>query len=558
MTAIRMPKWTLTAGLLLAATYLFAPLAPAPALAAKVLTMPVGASAQGNADLGNLDPRTFLSTDHAAVQTAFLDSLVRVYKNEVVPAAAESWEVSDDGITYTFHLRDAKWSDGVPVTADDFVQAFVRMFQIAPASAIYDDILNGAELRAGTATPDDLGVKAPDDKTVVITLRAPAPYFLGLISSHFAAPGRADLVEKFGDAYGADVASLPSNGPFILTEWSHGDRIVLKKNPDYWNADAIKLDEVDFLVVPNESTKRNMFDNGDLDIFIPVTEDEVAAYDEAGVLLRYEKGGVRDVQINRHGQGDPIKAKLLSDPNFMKAISYAFDRQGFVDNVLKGNAIPATVQTPAATSVSGLQGKTWGDVSPNFGVYHPTAADTAKSKEYLAVALANAGLSSVDEVPELDLLTSQDPQDPKVVTPYLLSVLADMGLKVNLVQATGNQFYNYLYKPALEYDLAVAGWGPDFDDPITYMGYWNSGSMDMGVTYENADFDKLLIDANLQTDPEKRAAILVDAEAMFSDNGPCIPLLHWKGNVAIAPRVTGVVTSTFLVAINYLYADIVE
>ena len=158
----------------------------------------------------------------------------------------------------------------------------------------------------------------------------------------------------------------------------------------------------------------------------------------------------------------------------MKAISYAFDRQAFVDNVLKGNAIPATVQAPAATAVSGINGKTWGDISPNFGVYHPEKADAEKSKAYLDKALKNAGLASVSEIPEFDLLTREDPQDPKVVTPYFLSVLTNLGLKVNLVQATGNQFWTTLYKPSLGYDFAVAGWGPDYDDPITYMGYWNS------------------------------------------------------------------------------------
>ena len=107
-------------------------------------------------------------------------------------------------------------------------------------------------------------------------------------------------------------------------------------------------------------------------------------------------------------QEDPIKAKLLSDPNFMKAISYAVDRQAFVDNVLKGNAIPATVQAPAATAVSGINGKNWGDISPNFGVYHPESADPEKSKAYLAKALENAGLSSVDEIPEFVLLTRED------------------------------------------------------------------------------------------------------------------------------------------------------
>ena len=148
------------------------------------------------------------TTSHGEVQLGFLDPLVRSYGTDVVPGAAEKWEISGDGVTYTFHLRDAKWSDGVDVTADDFVQAFVRMFQSAPASAIYDDILNGAALRGGTAKPEDLGVKAPDPKTVVFTLRAPAPYFLGLLTSHFAGPGRADMIEEMMNLVGLDGEHL--------------------------------------------------------------------------------------------------------------------------------------------------------------------------------------------------------------------------------------------------------------------------------------------------------------------------------------------------------------
>jgi len=414
------------------------------------------------------------------------------------------------------------------------------------------------QLRGGKASPDDLGVKGPDDKTVVFTLRSPAPYFLSLLASHFGTPGRADLVKKFGDAYGASVESLPSNGPFILTQWENENKVVLKKNPNYWNAKNIHLDEVDWLVVPDATTRRNMFDNGDLDSYTPVTEDEAAAYEKKGLLVRFARGRERDIQLNRHGQNNPIKAKLLSDPKFMKAISYAFDRKAFADKVLKGGALPATVQTPSGTAVSGIAGKTWGDISPNLGVYHPETADLIKSKEFLTKALTNAGLSSVQEVPQLDLLTRDDPQDPKAITPYLLSVLNGMGLKVNVVQATGDQFWNTLYKPALGYDLAVTGWSADFNDPITYMGYWASSSMDHGVTYENPDFDAFLIAANKEIEPEKRAQILAKAEAMFSDSAPCIPLLHMRGAVAVQSRVKGITFSSFQAPINYYTADIVR
>jgi len=506
--------------------------------------------------LDNLDPRVLLSTAHAVVQYGIFESLVRTHDGDLLTGMAESWEISDDGMTYTFHLRDAKWSDGKPVTAGDFVHAFVRMFEICPASSIFDDIKNGAQLRAGEVSPDQLGVQAPDDKTVVITLKNPVPYFMGLIGLHLGSPGREDLAKKFGDGYGATAESLASCGPFILKEWKHEDKIVMEKNPDYWNADKIKLDKVVVYILPAEQTQRNMFDNGEIDYYIPRSEAEAAEYEAKGMLIRYTRGGIRDLHINKHGQNDPVKSKILGNPNFMKAISYAIDRQGYIDNVLQGNGIPATVQTPPVHTI--YPGKTWGEVSTNYGKYHPETADLAKSKEYMDKVLEDMGYSSVDELPEFDFLTSVDPEDPKDISAYLLSVFSDMGLKINVVYATGKQFYNNLYKPALAYDFARAGWGPDYDDPHTYMGYWTSSSMDMGVTFENPEFDELLDKANKETDLVKRAEILNQAEALFSDIAPCIPLMWFKGAVAVQPWVKGLTTAISGLAIDYIYADIVK
>ncbi len=516
----------------------------------KVLTMAV----PGDAALDNLDPRVLLTTNHQQVQIALFDSLVRSKGPDIVPAAAESWEISPDGKTYTFHLRAAKWSDGKPVTGQDFVDAFVRMFTTSGASSIYDAIQNGAEVRGKKADPSTLGVKAPDDKTVVFTLTSPTPYFLGLLTSSYSAPSRADLVAKFGDAYGASAESLAYNGPFVLAEWSNQDKLVLKKNPAYWDAANVKLDEIVFLLIPEPSTQRNLFDSGELDVYTPQTEAEAKDYEAKGELLRYNKGGMRSITLNHQGQGDATKAKLLSDPNFMKWISNTIDRQGFVDKVLEGNGIPATVQTPSSTTV--YPGTTWGEVTPNIGKYHPLAPDAAKAEEYKAKTLADMGVSSVDDLPALSVLTSEDPQNPKLVTPYIFSVLTQMGLKVTLNQQTGNQFWNTLLAPALDFDLAIAGWGPDYDDPYTYMQYWQSSSTDMGTTFNNADYDKLLQRANNETDLKKRAEILAQAEALFGDIGTAIPIIHYKGSVAVQPHVKNMLTSSFGAALNYIWVDI--
>src|SRR4029079_8297145 len=129
--------------------------------------------------------------------------------------------------------------------------------------------------------------------------------------------------------------------------------------------------------------------------------------------------------------------------------------------------------------------------------------------------------------PPLDLLTSEDPANPKLVTPYVQSVLSEMGFKVNLIQANGNNYGNPFLEPALGFDLCIAGWGPDFDDPATYMGYWASSSKDMGATFDNADFDALLVKANATVDLKARADVLAQAEALFADIGPAIPIIHY-------------------------------
>jgi len=504
--------------------------------------------------LDNLDPGVLISLGHKAVQSAIFEPLVRIRSGNVFPGMAETWEISDDGMTYTFHLRDAKWSDGKPVTAGDFVHAFVRMFEICAASQNLDDIKNGAQLRAGEVPPEQLGVQAPDDKTVVFTLKNPAPYFMGVMD-YYSYPGREDLVKKFGDGYGATVESLASCGPFILKEWKHEDKLVLEKNLDYWNADEIKLDKVILYVLPAAQTRRNMFDIGDIAFYKPVSETEAAEYEAKGLLLRYEMALTRYIALNRHGQNDPVKAKILGNPNFMKAISYALDRQGFIDNVLLGNGVPATVQVPPGIMV--YPGKTWGEVSTNYGKNHPVTVDLAKSKKYMDKVLEDMGYSSVDQFPTFDFLTGQSVENPKSIAAYWLSVFTDIGLKINVIHKTGNQYWNSLYKPALAYDFARCSWGAPYDDPNTFMWYWNSESTDMGVTFENPEYDALLYKANKETDLVKRAQILNQAEALFSDIAPCIPFMNDKGAVAVQPWVKGLAGNMFG-EIEYIYSDIVK
>jgi len=515
----------------------------------KVLRIPISYG------LDNLDPRTRVAQNYAVVQTAIFEPLVRIHNGNVLPGMAKTWEISDDGTIYTFHLRDARWSDGKEVTAGDFVRAFVRLFQVHQASQNLDDIKNGAQLRAGKVPPEQLGVQAPDDKTLVITTKNPVPYFMGLMY-YYGYPGRQDLRKKFGDGYGVTVESLAYCGPFILKEFKHESRMVLEKNPDYWNADKIKLDKVVIYVLPDPQTRRNMFDRGEIDYFIPTTENEALEYESKGMLMRYGGGTVYYIALNRHGQNDPVKAKILGNPNFMKAVSYAIDRRGYIDNVLQGNGVPATVQVPPGIGI--YPGKTWGDVSKNYGKYHAETADLAKSKAYMDKVLEDMGYSTVGQFPKFDFLTRESAQDPRSMSAYLLSVFSDIGLKIDYLQTTQKQYYMNLYKPALAYDFAMSSWSGAYDDPNTFMWYWNSKSLDMGVTFENPEYDAFMVAANKEIDLVKRAQILNQAEALFADIAPCIPFIYNKGEVVVQKWVKGLTTASSGLNIDYIYSNIVK
>ena len=506
------------------------------------------------AGMDNLDPRVYMANQNV-VQTSIFEPLVRIRNGDVFPGLAETWEISDDGLTYTFHLRDAKWSDGKPITAGDFVHAFVRMFEICPASQNLDTIENGPELRAGECSPEQLGAKALDDKTLVMTLRGPTPYFLSQMD-YYGYPGREDLVEKYGDEYGASVETLASCGPFILKEWMHEDKLILEKNPDYWNKDEIKLDKIIVYILPEHQTRRNMFDNGEIDYYLPISNTEGLEYKDKGMLTTIDKALVRDITINKHGQNDPVKAAILSNNNFKKAISYALDRQGFIEQVLGGKGSPATVHAPPAVSI--YPGTTWAEESTNIGKYHPVTADLAKSKEYMDKALEELGYTSVDEFPEFDFLTSESFDDPKALTPYWVSVMMDLGLKIKVKPATGADFWNALYKPALAFDFARSGWGGAYDDPMTFMWYWNSESKDKGVTFESKEYDAFLEKANQERDVKKRAGYINQAETLFADTAPSIPFMYDKLYLAVQLWVKGIETSTYGLCYKHIYADIVK
>lgn len=270
-------------------------------------------------DIPNFDPQLANSMVNQTVGTTIMEGLVRIREGKIVPGAAEKWDVSEDGTAYTFHLRDSKWSDGQPVTANDFEYAIKRLCDpktAAPYAYASFYIQNGEEINSGKIKDlDQLGVKALDDKTLEIKLKAPGPYILSVLAGVNFCPVRKDIIEKYGKDFAAAPDKMIYNGPFTMTNWTRQKEVDLARNPDYWDAKEIKLDEVNILQVATGQTMVNMYESGDTDMLDLVS----AAYDKYKKdskqnVLYYDTGSVEYITFNAKSSNP-----LVTNVNFRKA-----------------------------------------------------------------------------------------------------------------------------------------------------------------------------------------------------------------------------------------------
>ena len=272
-------------------------------------------------DLPSMDPQNSNSISCATAEICTYAMLTRNVEVQIKPDAAESWDVSDDGLTYTFHLRDGlKWSDGEDVKAGDYVYGIQRLMDPEMASdyAFIGYILkNGAEVNSGSVPVDELGVSAPDDKTVVIELAHPATYFLSMAAMATFGPTRKDYVEKYGKEYAADPEKSVYNGPFKMTEWKHGDEMILSKNENYWDADSIKLDEICVKTVADAKTAVAMWEQGEVDITVVPTE----MTDQYTENTEFYYTGADDYIMLNMSEDRP-----LANKNLRFALNYAINR----------------------------------------------------------------------------------------------------------------------------------------------------------------------------------------------------------------------------------------
>lgn len=486
---------------------------------------------------------------------ALTDGLMGLDKEgKTVNALADSYEVSDDNLTYTFKLKDAKWSNGDAVTANDFVYSWRRIIKNSGNYAYMmgsdgAGVKNADEIMAKQAegkdlTDDDLatlGITAKDDKTLVIELTNPCPYFLDLMTFPCYYPQNQKFVEEKGDDYAKTPENTISNGAFTLKSWTIGTEAVFEKNADYYNANEVKIDTLIMKLVQDPKTAAMAFDNGDND-YCTINSELVDKYSSNEAYKQISEGYLFYLQLNFNNEN-------IANANLRKALSAAINRDDFTSKILKDGSTSARGFVPTGLS-TGPDGKDFRDTAETFTEY-----DTTKAQEYLDAALKELGTDNVT----IELLYGTDESPMDQMAEYLENAFSKLnGLTVKMVSTTKNdRIYNR--QKNREFQVALTRWGPDYADPTTYLNLLLTGNQNNYGDYSNKDFDAKMSEAKTNVnDPDARWAALVAAEKIAMEDVAYIPVFE-KGSAALRNKaVSGLVHKAVGVPYTFNYVEIAE
>ena len=457
-------------------------------------------------------------------------------KGKTVPALAKNWDVSADGKTYTFHLKDAKWSNGDEVTANDFVYSWKKIIKNAGTYAymLGDDgasVKNASQLidlgpKATDEQMNTLGVKAADDKTLVVELNNKVPYFTDLMAFPCYFPQNEKFVEKCGKNYGTKPEYTLSNGAYKMTKWVKGNKATFTKNDKYYDAKTVATKNLEMYLVQDPKTAAQNFDNGKVD-YATINSTLVDKYKGKDTFKTIREGYLAYLICN-------FKADTTANKNLRHALSYAINRKDLCDNILKDGSQPATGFVPAQLCKS-PSGKDFREESGKYVDY-----DVKKAQEYLDAAKKELGTDTIT----VDLLYGTDESPMDTFAEYLQGSFTKLkGLKVNMV-ATVKKDRIYNREASGNFQIACTRWAPDYADPTTFLNVLASSNSNNYGKWENAQYNSLLKQAQNETDVNKRWNELLEAEKVMMDDMPNIPVVQTGTAALQAKNVKGLVHNT--------------
>ena len=496
----------------------------------------------------SLDPQQATDGTSFEVIADYTDGLMQMDADgNPINALAESYEVSEDGCTYTFHIRqDANWSNGEPVTAADFVFAWQRAVDPAVASEYaymlsdIGQVVNAAEIIAGEKDKSELGVTAVDEKTLEVKLNVPVSYFLGLMYFPTFYPVNQAFYESCGDTFATSPETVLSNGAFILDSYEPAATAFhLTKNPDYYGAADISLAGLNYQVIQDSQTALMSYQNGDLDV-TRVNGDQVDQVADDPEFSSFGAGYLWYVSPN-------IKdVPELANLNVRLALTMAMDRAAITDEVLKDGSLPTYTAVPRdfASGFSDDQ-EQFSDVCRD---------DTSAAADYWTKGLEELGISSL----ELEIKVDDDDAPKKVATVLKEEWEQNLpGLTINIVTEPKKQRVEDLQNG--DFELGLTRWGPDYDDPMTYLGMWYTDNSNNYGFWSSSDYDAILDECttgSLCTDLEGRRARLYDAEKIVLDEAVIMPIYTAANAVMISSNVEGI--EFHPVALNRVYKNTVK
>lgn len=485
------------------------------------------------------------STDAAsfAVLGHVMEGLISYdQKGQLIPGVAERWEIREDGAT--FWLRDdALWSDGKPVTAADFVFAWRRVVDPATASQyafITYPIQNAEAITNGDLPPTTLGVRAANERRLEVDFQQPTPYFDKLVAFITFLPLRQDFFESTNGRYAADADMMLYNGPYLLSEWVHGASMRWTKNPRYWNDEKGFLDEIDIAYITTDvNAKLNLFKDAqiaDTDLVAPMLPE---AMERRWHIDRFMDGTVFFLEFN-HRDGRVTKNK-----NFRKAMQLAQDPSELVYKVLKEAAyIPAESLFPSW--IRGAQELLRREHPPT-----KHEMNLAKAREHLELARQELGL---DDFPPIVLLSGDTPVSTLSAEYYQELFKRNLGLEVRIDLQTFKQ--RLAKMTSGEFDLVLSGWGPDYDDALTFGDLFSSWNLNNRGRYDSADMDANVRIAQSELDPVKRSAAFGEIQRISYEDVVILPMYERGWSFVVDPRLDGLIRRAVGPEVDYTYAKI--
>lgn len=521
--------------------------APAEATGEKELKVQIGPNPE------TMDPALNSAVDGGNMLLEVSECLLIVDKDgQLQPGQAESWETSEDGLTWTFHLRDGlKWSDGSDLTAKDFEYSWKRVCDPEVAAPYAETVLGmvkgydtAIKAKEEGGDIEALAVTAQDDKTLVVELSNPCTYFGSLAAFATLSPVQQATVEANGDAWATSAETYISNGPFHITEWVPNSHITMSKNPYYWNADAIKLDKLTFALIEDSNAAYSAYQSGELLMIKDVPTEEIPSLE--GNEDYYVDPIIGTYYVSLNLNKEPFNIKEVR-----QALSLAIDRDYVAETLMQGTYTAATsFMGPGWVDTDGSDFQS----NANNGEPYMDNSDFEANVEKAKQLLADAGYPNGEGIPQLTYSTN-DTGYHKVVAEYLQQAWAEIGIDLKVETVEWASFTPMRRNG--DYEISRNGWVGDYTDPSNMIELLYSTNGNNDGKYNNPEFDAAIDESRSTTDPEARSAALHKAEDIMMEDMACLPIAYYNDFWLQSSKITGAWHSPYGYW-HFEYADIAE